>query len=131
MALAKGMSASEFAKLKARLGATSSSKEVPNKDNQEGESQELTRKQEKIVNRKVKDSLNSLVFGSELFDNPTLNFEPNLKLATPVNYVLGPGDELQVSVYGVQEFNASIPVTTEREGQHPVCRANSGFRNDD
>lgn len=126
MALAKGMSASEFAKLKARLGATSSSKEVANKDNQEGESEELTRKQEKIVNKKVKDTLNSLVFGSELFDNPTLNFEPNLKLATPVNYVLGPGDELQVSVYGVQEFNASIPVTTEGKvniqyvGQIPV-----------
>ena len=126
IALAKGMSASEFAKLKARLGATSSSKEVANKDNQEGESEELTRKQEKIVNKKVKDTLNSLVFGSELFDNPTLNFEPNLKLATPVNYVLGPGDELQVSVYGVQEFNASIPVTTEGKvniqyvGQIPV-----------
>jgi hypothetical protein len=37
------------------------------------------RKQEEIVNTKNKDSLNSLVFGSQLFDNPTLNFEPNLK----------------------------------------------------
>ena len=27
--------------------------------------------------------------------------------------MLGPGDELQVSVYGVQEFNASIPVSVE------------------
>jgi protein involved in polysaccharide export with SLBB domain len=54
-----------------------------------------------------------LVFGSELFDNPTLNFEPNLKLATPMNYILGPGDELQVSVYGVQVYNANIPVSVE------------------
>ena len=113
MALAKGMSATEFAKLKARLGVQASKKEVVNKDNSGDNNEEYTRKQEKIVNKKVKDSLNSLVFGSELFDNPTLNFEPNLKLATPVNYVLGPGDELQVSVYGVQEFNASIPVTME------------------
>jgi protein involved in polysaccharide export with SLBB domain len=44
-----------------------------------------------------------------LFDNPTLNFEPNLKLATPVNYIVGPGDELQITVYGVQEFSASSP----------------------
>jgi protein involved in polysaccharide export with SLBB domain len=113
MVLAKGMSATEFAKLKARLGVQASKKEVVNKDNSGDNNEEYTRKQEKIVNNKVKDSLNSLVFGSELFDNPTLNFEPNLKLATPVNYVLGPGDELQVSVYGVQEFNASIPVTME------------------
>jgi len=57
--------------------------------------------------------LNSLVFGSELFDNPTLNFQPNLKLATPVNYVLGPGDELQISINGVQEFSDNVPVSVE------------------
>jgi protein involved in polysaccharide export with SLBB domain len=26
---------------------------------------------------------------------------------------LGPGDELQVSVFGIQEFSASIPVSVE------------------
>ena len=116
MALAKGMPATEFAKLKTRLEALSpADKEAPktDKEGQKTGNDELTRKQEKIVNTKVKDSVNSLVFGSELFDNPTLNFEPNLKLATPMNYILGPGDELQVSVYGVQEFNASIPVSVE------------------
>jgi len=124
MALSKGMSASEFAKLKARLAAAAA-----NSNNQSGDPSnggELSRKQEKIVNTKAKDSINSLVFGSELFDNPTLNFEPNLKLATPVNYVLGPGDELQVSVYGIQEFNATVPASTEWKvtlqyvGQIPV-----------
>lgn len=113
MAIAKGMSATEFAKLKVRLGGQASPTGVSNTDNFDEDKKELTRQQDKIVNKKVKDTLNSLIFGSELFDNPTLNFEPNLKLATPVNYVLGPGDELQVSVYGVQEFSASIPVTVE------------------
>lgn len=115
MALAKGMPASEFAKLKLRLQGDSSMSSLDKKEgiNDEIPTKELTRKQEKIVNTKVKDTINALVFGSELFDNPTLNFEPNLKLATPVNYILGPGDELQVSVYGVQEFNASAPVTME------------------
>jgi len=115
IALAKGMSAAEFAKLKARLGGSSTltAKSDSNKDDFEENQEELTRKQDKIVNKKVKDTLNSLVFGSELFDNPTLNFEPNLKLATPVNYILGPGDELQISVYGVQEYSATLPVTME------------------
>jgi len=130
MVLAKGMSAAEFSKLKTRLEATGmvikkegSTKEIfyNSKD-----SIDAIRKQEKFVNKKIKDSINALIFGSELFDNPTLNFEPNLKIATPVNYILGPGDELQVSVYGVQEFNASIPVTVEGKvniqyvGQIPV-----------
>jgi len=114
IALAKGMSAAEFAKLKLRLGGNQVSPTgVSNNDNFDENKEELSRKQDKIVNKKVKDTLNSLVFGSELFDNPELNFEPNLKLATPVNYILGPGDELQISVYGVQEFSASVPVTVE------------------
>nr|WP_315211461.1 SLBB domain-containing protein [uncultured Flavobacterium sp.] len=111
MAMAKGMSAAEFGKLKARLGAQATNTETVK--NGAASEEELSRKQDKIVNNKVKDTINALIFGSELFDNPTLNFEPNLKLATPVNYILGPGDELQVSVYGVQEFNASIPVSVE------------------
>jgi protein involved in polysaccharide export with SLBB domain len=130
MALAKGMPAAEFAKLKERLAMPATKTELVKKDNKEDDATEkedaFGRKQEKIVNTKVKDTINALIFGSELFDNPTLNFEPNLKLATPVNYVLGPGDELQVSVYGVQEFNVSIPVSTEGKvtipyvGQIPV-----------
>ncbi len=114
MVLAKGMSATEFAKLKVRMGSqgttlTGVSNRVVN-DEKRGEQ---TRKQEKVVNKKVKDTLNALIFGSELFDNPDLNFEPSLNLATPVNYVLGPGDELQISVYGVQEYSGTIPVSTE------------------
>lgn len=125
LALSKGMSAAEFAKLKKRLAlpeatkATAEKKSTKKKskdsdsEDEQDDSEDALRKQEKIENKKVKDSLNSLVFGSELFDNPTLNFQPNLKLATPVNYVLGPGDELQVSVNGVQEFNDNVPVSVE------------------
>lgn len=115
MVLAKGMSTIEYEKLKVRLGSQSSTAPtgVSNTDVYDEKKGELSRKQEIIVNKKVKDTLNSLIFGSELFDNPDLNFEPNTKLATPVNYILGPGDELQISVYGVQEYNANIPVTVE------------------
>jgi protein involved in polysaccharide export with SLBB domain len=115
LVLSKGMSASEFAKLKVRLGSqlTTTPTSVSNKDVYDEKKGEPSRQQEKVVNKKDKDTLNSLVFGSELFDNPDLNFEPNLKLATPVNYVLGPGDEMQISVYGVQEYSGTVPVTTE------------------
>lgn len=116
MALSKGMSQTEFNKLRTRLAEydKKNSKDSTSKNNSLKKTDSDTgRKQEKIVNEKVKDSANALIFGSELFDNPTLNFEPDLKLATPMNYILGPGDELQVSVYGVQEYNASIPVSVE------------------
>ena len=119
MALSKGMSQTEFNKLKIKLNEfekkndKNSINDKSNKPKIEEKDSEFGRKQEKIKNEKVKDSANALIFGSELFDNPTLNFEPDLKLATPLNYILGPGDELQVSVYGVQEYNESIPVSVE------------------
>ena len=119
MALSKGMSQTEFNKLKIKLNefekknGKNSINDKSNKPKIEEKDSEFGRKQEKIKNEKVKDSANALIFGSELFDNPTLNFEPDLKLATPLNYILGPGDELQVSVYGVQEYNESIPVSVE------------------
>ena len=115
MALSKGMSQTEFDKLKIRLNEYSAkvNKGGDDKPKKNDDKFEFGRKQDKIKNDKVKDSTNVLIFGSELFDNPTLNFEPDLKMATPVNYVLGPGDELQISVYGVQEYNASIPVSVE------------------
>jgi protein involved in polysaccharide export with SLBB domain len=113
--MAKGLSASEFVKLKSRLASISNnaSATVPKLQETPSENSNSGRRQTAFSNIKVKDSLNALVFGSELFDNPTLNFAPDLQLATPVNYVLGPGDELQVSVYGVQLYNASINVSAE------------------
>ncbi|CAA9200635.1 SLBB domain-containing protein [Flavobacterium collinsii] len=121
MALSKGMNQTEFNKLKVKLTEfdKKNSKDVSkdkNKDNKtktEDKDLDFGRKQEKIKNDKVKDSLNALIFGSELFDNPTLNFEPDLKMATPVNYILGPGDKLEVSVYGVQQFDDTVPVNFE------------------
>lgn len=112
MLLAKGMSGAEVTKLKTKLKASQAVASDMVSTNEKGNA-DTGRKQEKIVNSKEKDLGNSLVFGSELFDNPTLNFEPNLKLATPVNYILGPGDEVQVSVYGVQVYNATVPVTVD------------------
>jgi protein involved in polysaccharide export with SLBB domain len=118
MALQKRMPPSEVAKLKERL-AMPATKSDPGKKDTTKEEEDLVlekdsgRKQEKIVNTKVKDSINALIFGSQLFDNPTLNFEPNLKLATPVNYIVGPGDELQVSIYGIQQFSSSIAVSLD------------------
>ncbi len=126
MALSKGMSQAEFDKLRTRIteyekkNGKDADKKKNDKDkkkddklNEVDKDSEFGRKQEKIKNEKIKDSLNALIFGSELFDNPTLNFEPDLKMATPVNYVLGPGDKLEISIYGIQQFDDTVPVNFE------------------
>jgi polysaccharide export outer membrane protein len=50
------------------------------------------------------------VFGAGFFRNTSLTFEPNLRLATPKNYVLGPDDEVTVEVYGnsVQTYKLRV-----------------------
>lgn len=53
------------------------------------------------------------VFGSSLFNTPSLSFEPNLRIATPLNYILGPDDELIVNVSGYQETNLNLTVQPE------------------
>lgn len=112
MAISKGMSPIEFAKLKARLASS-----VINSNNVSttGTDGDLTavRSQTAIQYNETKKNDDTSVFGSELFDNASLNFAPDLKLATPLNYILGPGDELQIGVYGVQEFNGSATVSAE------------------
>lgn len=43
------------------------------------------------------------VFGRDIFNNELLTFEPSLNLPTPENYVLGPGDEVIVDIWGDAE----------------------------
>ncbi|OXA92175.1 SLBB domain-containing protein [Flavobacterium hercynium] len=125
MAIAKGMSKTEFNKLKKKLDSyeektgKKSSKSKNKKKNKDSEFDDIEsdtvfgRNQKKILNVKKKDSVNALIFGSELFDNPTLNFAPDLSMATPVNYILGPGDSLEISIYGIQQYEDEIQVNFE------------------
>lgn len=42
-------------------------------------------------------------FGRDLFNNEKLTFEPNLNIATPENYRLGPGDEVLIDIWGASQ----------------------------
>ncbi|RYE17345.1 MAG: capsule biosynthesis protein, partial [Sphingobacteriaceae bacterium] len=53
------------------------------------------------------------IFGADLFSNKNLSFEPNLKLATPINYIIGPDDQLNINVYGSSLVNWKLDVSPE------------------
>ena len=53
------------------------------------------------------------IFGADIFRNSNITFEPNLKLATPVNYILGPDDQLNINVYGASLVNWKLNVSPE------------------
>ena len=43
------------------------------------------------------------VFGRDIFNKDNLTFEPAMNIATPQNYVLGPGDNVKVDIYGASQ----------------------------
>ena len=53
------------------------------------------------------------VFGRNIFNNPNLTFAPNMNIATPQNYVLGPGDVLVVDIYGGSQESQRLTVSPE------------------
>ena len=55
----------------------------------------------------------SKVFGAELFQEASPIFAPNLSIATPLNYRVGPGDELLLEVFGTNVFSQKAQVSRE------------------
>lgn len=60
------------------------------------------------------------VFGHDIFRTRNLTFEPNENTATPENYVLGPGDEVVIEIWGDNE--ASVRQTISPEGKIMVSQ---------
>ncbi len=59
------------------------------------------------------------IFGFQLFKNSEASFTPNLNMATPKGYVIGPGDDLQLQVYGVAQSTYSLKVSNEGQVSIP------------
>lgn len=115
IAASKGMPADEIAKLQKRVNALIAQ--------QNGTGTALTklpidtasnlRNQSKTKLLTMENKIDTRIFGSELFTTTALGFEPNLRIATPLNYILGPDDELNIDVYGVSETHYKLKVTPE------------------
>jgi len=54
-----------------------------------------------------------VVFGASLFQNASLSFEPNLRIATPQSYIVGPDDEIIIDIYGASADNYKLRVSPE------------------
>ena len=64
------------------------------------------------------------VFGRNIFNREDLTFEPVMNIATPQNYVVGPGDEVKVDIYGASQKSEVYTVSPDGditiEGFGPV-----------
>ena len=61
----------------------------------------------------IRQSTGKRVFGRDIFNNKSLTFEPQMNIATPQNYVLGPGDQLIIDVYGASQESVTLTVSPD------------------
>lgn len=75
------------------------------------------RLEEKLKNKKK-------VFGRDIFNNRDLTFEPNMNIATPQHYHLGPGDAVYIDIYGASQKTVEATISPDGtvvvEGYGPV-----------
>ena len=60
------------------------------------------------------ESAGTTVFGRQIFTSRNLTFAPSMNLPTPVNYILGPGDEVIIDIWGTNQ--ATIRSTISQDG---------------
>lgn len=125
VAQARGMMPEEIPKLRQRvnklkqLDQNKSGADNPNANRANG--RELNYPQDSLIAEKNPETeaekalmeLRSKIFGADLFRNSNLTFEPNLNMATPKNYVIGPNDEILIDIFGDSEKSYQLKVSPE------------------
>ncbi|MBD2704804.1 SLBB domain-containing protein [Spirosoma sp. BT702] len=98
LALSRGFTTADFSRMRQRisqLGLTQKQSAQPSESNVT-RTQPITPTPPESATLPAKPA----VFGATLFTSPNLSFEPNLRIATPRHYVIGPDDELIIDVFG-------------------------------
>ena len=63
----------------------------------------------------VNEGTGKKIFGHDIFNQKALSFEPNMNIAIPQTYVLGPGDQLIVDIYGASQKSMQLTISPEGE----------------
>jgi protein involved in polysaccharide export with SLBB domain len=108
-AASKGVSQDQVDKLKTRIVQYSNKKNVVKNHASYNISDSLPENEAALLPKEKKPQL----FGASIFKNVNLSFEPDLRLATPQDYVLGPNDEVIIDIYGVSEVSRKLTVSPE------------------
>lgn len=66
-----------------------------------------------LLNKLMAEKVKRKVFGRNIFNNKNLSFEPNMNIATPQNYRLGPGDAVFIDVYGASQKTIESTVSPD------------------
>lgn len=102
-----GLSLGEIEQLKSQVSSVQSDQSVISPIRQQPVILEPVRVKQ-IPNASSEDE--NKVFGNSIFRTVNLSFTPNLNIPTPENYILGPGDIINVELWGKSEVTISLTV---------------------
>ena len=75
----------------------------------------LANKRGKLLKGQIQDSVlgepDLEVFGADFFKNASFSFAPGENFPTPENYVVGPGDVIDLVIFGFQETEMELKVS--------------------
>ncbi|MFA6872937.1 MAG: SLBB domain-containing protein [Bacteroidaceae bacterium] len=114
-----GLSKDQVSRLKKRIVRYNGVTEEEYKSKKTTKASEELDKDGNPINQEDKDGKNKdskqklEVFGLSTFRDANLTFEPNLRIATPSNYMLGPDDELLIDIYGTSQASYNLFVSPE------------------
>lgn len=123
----KGLSSDQIAQLKRRMSLVdpATMKEL-NGSIKSASDPDEKRMPQKLYNNQIgynpyeKDTTGVLKpFGWDIFSNQFLSFEPNLQIATPLNYMIGVNDQLVVDIYGVSDITKRLRVSPDGYIRYP------------
>lgn len=112
----RGMPSEEVSKLRQRITNIASQSQRPSNQNDQQQRRQLDINPDSTRQNRNPDTLTALeskIFGYRIFHNSNTTFTPNLNMATPRGYVVGPGDVLVLQVYGVAQNSYSLTVSPE------------------
>ena len=123
LAIQRGFPATEIVKLRARMARLDATSVTPalkkkfddkaKKDKLEGGRETDTTGFDKDLKKIKEKTFSTYIFGGDLFNNDNITFEPNLRIPTPKNYIIGADDEINIDIYGYQEVNQKLTVSPE------------------
>nr|WP_235324420.1 SLBB domain-containing protein [Pedobacter lusitanus] len=130
MAAAQGMQPGEVVKLRARVTKIRKGNGTENKVTDQMSAEDFSgrtyenadstsnkkRNQSENARTELKDAFGNLIpkiFGAELFKSNDMKFEPNMRMATPKSYIIGPDDQLLIDLNGDNEANYKLQVSPE------------------
>ena len=117
-AKARGMSDAQISKLRARINKIKAGGAKKKGQDAEGADAADSRMRQNYEQENIEDEKDLFnpfgvmeektetlpkIFGMDYFKNNQLSFEPNVNIPTPINYRLGPGDEIIIDIWGDSE----------------------------